>query len=487
MARLSRTASPGPLVRQPAYDPEAHGAGILHIGIGAFHKAHQAVYTDDALAAAGGDWRIVGVSLRSREAAEALNPQDGRYLLVTRNEAADTARLIGSIERVLVAPDAPDAVIEAIASPSIRVVTVTVTEKAYGLNRETGGLDLAHDAIAHDLENPHAPTGVIGFIVAGLSRRRMRGQRGLTIVCCDNLPENGRLLARLVDDFAGRIDPTLAKWIDREVSFPSSMVDRITPSSTERTLADARHLSGHADAAVVETEPFSQWVIEDDFIAGRPAWESGGALFVKDVAPYEQMKLRLLNGTHSLLAYAGFLAGHETIAEAVRNPHLGALAERQMAGAAATLPPIPGIDLAAYRKQLLDRFGNRAIRHLTYQIAMDGTQKLPQRILSPLHETLRQGGDAGGFCFAIAAWMRYCIGETDDGNIYPLRDPLEDVIKATLADARHDAAAIFDGLSVLPGVFDPLVATDPFIRQTVVSHLELMLELGMTRAIAGAS
>lgn len=481
--RLSAASMPLPGVAMPAYDPESCGAGIVHIGVGAFHKAHQAVYTDTALGLAGGDWRIVGVSLRSADAASALNPQDGRYLLMVRDEAGDSARLIGSITKVVVAPAEPAAVIQAVASPETRIVTLTVTEKAYGIDRATGGVDLANDVIAHDLYNPTTPKGLVGFLIAGLSRRRERDAGPLTILCCDNLPENGRLVRRIVLDFAERVEPALAQWIARTVTFPSSMVDRITPATTSQTLQDAERLSGFSDMAAVETEPFSQWIVEDNFAAGRPEWEAAGALFVEDVAPYEKMKLRLLNGTHSLLAYAGFLAGHETVGEAVRNEALCAIAERQMQSSAATLPPVPGIDLDAYRAELLARFANRAIRHLTYQIAMDGTEKLPQRIGAPLGETLAANGDVGAFAFAVAAWMRYCLGVTDDGRSYDLRDPRQAAIAARLDGVPREAGAIFDALSALQDLFPTELAGDPRMRGPVVEALSSMLELGMAEAI----
>lgn len=481
--RLGVASVPRAGVAVPAYDPESRGAGIVHIGLGAFHKAHQAVYTDSALGLAGGDWRITGVSLRSADVASALNPQDGRYILLVRDEAGDGARLIGSVANVLVAPAGPEAVIEAIAAPATRIVTLTVTEKAYGIDRATGGLDLAHDAIARDLRNPEAPSGVVGFLVAGLRRRREQDAGPLTILCCDNLPENGRLVRRIVLDFAGRMDPALAQWIGQTTAFPSSMVDRITPATTARTLEDAARLSGYRDMAAVETEPFSQWIIEDGFAAGRPAWDKAGALFVEDVAPYEKMKLRLLNGTHSLLAYAGFLAGHETVGEAVRDEALRSIAERQMRASAATLPPVPGVDLDAYRAELLARFANRAIRHLTYQIAMDGTEKLPQRIFAPLGEALAMDGDARPFAFVIAAWMRYCLGFTDDGGAYELRDPRQAAIAACLEGVPRGPGLIYSALSSLRDVFPAELAGDPRVRGPVVEALATMLELGMADAI----
>lgn len=481
MTRLSAASKPAAGILLPEYRPEDHGIGIVHIGTGAFHKAHQAIYTDTALGQRGGDWRIAGVSLRSPKAAAELNPQDGRYLTVVRNETGDTARLVGSIAHVLVAPENPQKVIDAIADPAVRVVTLTVTEKAYGMDRSSGGLDLAHEAVSHDLAHPDRPKGVAGFLVAGLRRRRQRDAGPLAILSCDNLAENGRIVARLVGEYAGRLDGGLAGWIAENIRFPSSMVDRITPATTARTLTDARHLSGLVDEAAIETEPFSQWVIEDDFPAGRPEWETGGALFVADVAPYEKMKLRLLNGTHSLLAYAGFLAGHETIAEAVRDEALLRIAERQMVAAAATLPPVPGMDLDTYRADLIARFANRAIRHLTYQIAMDGTEKLPQRILAPASETLANGGDPAPFAFALAAWMRYCLGADDAGNPYALHDPRQEEIARRVESAGREAGALHDALA---GLFPEGLAGKPGLRDAVVARLHAMLTHGMKTAIS---
>lgn len=483
MTRLSANSQVGRMVSLPGYKPCVHATGIVHIGVGAFHKAHQAVYTDTALTEAGGDWRIIGISLRSAETAAALNPQNGRYMLIVREETGDKARLIASIDRILVAHDDPQAVIAAIAAPTTKIVTITVTEKGYGFDHVTGGLDRKNKAIEHDLANIGNPTSLVGFLVAGLHSRWRHGCDGLTILSCDNLPENGRVTARLVTAFAELIDPHLAAWIQTEVRFPSSMVDRITPAATSRTFADAERLSGYIDHAAVETEPFTQWVIEDDFAAGRPAWETAGAVFVENVVPYEQMKLWLLNGTHSLMAYAGFLAGHETIADAVRNPGLRAIAEYQMRAAAAVLPSVPSVALNSYCDHLFLRFNNRAVRHLTYQIAMDGTEKLPQRILAPLAKFLAKGGDGTPFYFAIAAWMRYCLAVTDAGVHYALRDPREQIITQRVAKTGRDAVQLYDELSTLPGLFPSIMVKNDALRASIVPMLNAMLENSMTSAI----
>ncbi len=480
-ARLSAACRLPSGVAAPRYD-RARQSGIVHVGVGAFHKAHQAVYTDDALARSGGDWMIAGVSLRSADVAEALNPQDGLYTLLVRGPEGVSARIVGSIARVLVAPRDPDAVLEALAAPSTRIVSLTITEKGYGLDPSTGGLDRAHPAIAADLADPAHPQGAVGFLVEALKVRRDRGLGGFTVLCCDNLPGNGRIVARLVGEFAAERNPDLARFIEAEVSFPSTMVDRITPASTERTFADALALTGCEDHAAVETEPFSQWIIEDRFVAGRPDWEAGGALFVKDVAPYEKMKLRLLNGSHSLLAYSGFLAGHAHVRDVMADADLVALVERHMREAARTLAPVPGVDLEAYARDLRSRFANPAIAHQTYQIAMDGTQKLPQRIIEPAAEALARGLPIDSYAFAVAAWMRYALGRKENGEAYALRDPREAEI-AALVDRNTSPAEIVRRLLDLPGLFPAALSGSERFVEAVTHRLGLMLAEGMRTAI----
>ncbi|HHZ07303.1 MAG TPA: mannitol dehydrogenase family protein [Rhizobiales bacterium] len=440
-ARLSAACRLLPGVVAPRYD-RARPSGIVHIGVGAFHKAHQAVYTDDALARSGGDWMITGVSLRSSDVADALNPQDGLYTLLVRGPAGVSARVVGAIARVLVAPQNPAAVLEALAAPSTRIVSLTITEKGYGIDPSTGGLDRAHPAIAADLSDPMHPQGAVGYLVEALRLRRERGLGGFTVLCCDNLPGNGRVVARLVGEFARERDPDLVQFIEADVSFPSTMVDRITPASTERTFADAQALTGCEDRAAVETEPFSQWIVEDRFVAGRPDWEAGGALFVEDVAPYEKMKLRLLNGSHSLLAYSGFVAGHAFVRDVMADADLVDVVARHMREAARTLAPVPGVDLDAYARDLRERFANPAIAHQTYQIAMDGTQKLPQRLLEPAAEALEEGLPLDSYAFAVAAWMRYALGRKEDGESYALRDPREAEIAARVGGDASPAAIV---------------------------------------------
>jgi fructuronate reductase len=481
--RLSSLADVTGGALRPAYDPARHGHGIVHLGIGAFHRAHQADYTDAALAAAGGDWRIVGASLRSLELADALNPQNGLYTLIERGASAVSARVIGSIDRVIAASRDPAGLMTSLTDRRTRIVTMTVTEKAYGVDRATMTVDVGHPVIAADLRKPTNPSGVLGLLAEALRRRRTASIEPFTVLCCDNLPDNGAFVRHGVVDFARRFDPALADWIAKTVSFPSCMVDRITPASTEQTRKDALRLTNCIDLAPVETEPFAQWIIEGLFPSGRPAWEAGGALFVDDVRPYEAMKLRMLNGAHSMLAYAGFLSGRRYVRDTVGPQGFRSLIERHFEAAASTLPQLPGIDLSVYAQQLLSRFANPAIAHETYQIAMDGTEKLPQRIFAPALEALEQELDVRPFAFVVAAWMRYCMGRLDDGTRFALRDPRESEISGLLSTA-NTSSDVAEALHALPNLFPQRLRTDPVWRHTVDGCLGTMMGEGMQVALA---
>ncbi|RMH47455.1 MAG: mannitol dehydrogenase family protein [Alphaproteobacteria bacterium] len=470
-------------VARPGYAPARHGAGIVHLGVGAFHRAHQAVYTDAALAAAGGEWRIDGIALRSTRIADALNPQDGLYTLLERGENGAAARVIGSIRRVIAAARDPQAALAALAAPETRIVSLTVTEKAYGIDRARGAVALDHPAIAADLASPRRPQGVLGLLCEGLRLRRERGVAPFTVLCCDNLPDNGGLLRLGLVDFAARLDSALAQWIGSRVAFPSTMVDRITPAPTEETRLLARRLIGLVDLAAVEAEPFAQWVIEDDFPGGRPAWEQGGAIFAADVAPFEAMKLRMLNGSHSLMAYAGLLCGHRHVRDVMRDAALARLVRRHLGAAAATLDPTRGIDPDRYAEALMRRFANPAIAHELAQIAMDGTEKLPQRIVAPALHALTHGQPLRPFAFAVAAWMRFCLGRGDDGTRHDLHDPRAETIAAVVRGAGDDARAIFRGLSALPGLFPPRLAQDAGWQEAVEGVLARMLERGVAETV----
>ncbi|WP_425100896.1 mannitol dehydrogenase family protein [Tropicibacter sp. S64] len=484
MSRLDSFDGLPDSVQRPGYERNAHGPGIVHIGLGAFHKAHQAVYTDDALAAAGGDWRIIGVSLRSLEPTAELAPQKGLYTVIEHSAAGSTARVIGSLAAALCLRTDRQQVLDALTAPTTRIVTITVTEKGYGLDRTTGGIDKSHPAIAADLAAPDNPQGLAGLLVWALGQRRARGIPPFTVLSCDNLPENGALTRSLLVDFARHAAPDLAPYIAAEVAFPSAMVDRITPARGEETLALAEAMIGRRDEAAVEAEAFRQWVIEDNFPTGRPAWEAGGAILTSQVRPYEEMKLRMLNGSHSMLAYTGFLAGHRYVRDVMADPALAALVQRHLRAAAGTLAPLPGVDFAVYAEDLAERFRNPHLGHEAYQIAMDGSEKMPQRIFGAAVDALEQGQPLAPFAFATAAWIRYTLGRTDAGEAYALRDPREALLRGPKDEAPGATVA---RVLALPGLCPQPLLNTPAWREAVTRDLRVMLEDGMRAAIDSAA
>ena len=431
-------------VAAPRYDRTAITPGIVHLGVGAFHRAHQAVYVDDCLAAGERDWGILGASLQSASTADALRPQGGLYTLAERGSGGERLRVIGSIEKVLVAPHDPGKLLDALADPGIRIVTLTITEKAY-LRNAAGDLDAAHPDIVADLADPARPRTAHGFLVEALARRRAAGMAPFTILSCDNLPSNGATLHRLLVQFAARRDATLAKHVEL-VSCPSSMVDRIVPATTDTDRARVSQSLGVEDAWPVMTEPFRQWVIEDDFSAGRPGWERFGVQMVRDVRPFEEMKLRLLNGAHSSIAYLGLLAGHDTVAKSFGDPAIRGFVQALWAEAAPTLPKDAGLDTTAYTEALTERFDNTALQHRTAQIANDGSQKLPQRIIGTALDRLSAGAGADTLMLAVAAWIRTAElrgTKLPSGHFTdPLDAPLAKIAE-TAQPAKDTVAAVF--------------------------------------------
>lgn len=476
---MSPACIPSPL-------PGDLGTGILHLGLGAFHRAHQAAFTEDAIAAGGGDWGIEAVSMRNPDLAEVLNAQGGRYSLIERHPDGPRCIEISVIRKAHCLATDPGAVADRLADPAIRIVTITVTEKGYGFDPATRRLDPAHPAIAHDLAHPGEPKGLIGLIVEGLSRRRAAGGEGMTLISCDNLTGNGHLLAGLVAEFARRRDPALADWIAAACRFPDSMIDRITPAATAETRAMAEAATGRPDRAAVETEPFRQWVIEDSFAGPRPAWEKAGVLIVQDVAPFELMKLRLLNGAHSMVAYLGAIAGLSFVRDVMDEPRLRALTRTHMAAAAETLKPLPGFDYDGYADALIERFSNPAIDHRCLQIAMDGSQKLPQRIFAPAADRLAAGRDIGTFALATAAWLRFLEGRTDTGQPLDLNDPLADALRQTVAASTGTAADLVERIGRLQGLGGREIFESADWTAAVAGALTLLRAKGVIGAIREA-
>jgi fructuronate reductase len=402
-------------VARPRYDRDARGIGIVHFGIGAFHRAHMAVYTDDAIAADGDDWRILGVSLRSPSVRNQIHPQDGLYALVERSASGSKARIIGSVADVLVASEERERLVATLAAPTTHIVSFTVTEKGY-CRAPDGSLDLA---LADD-------RSAYNYLAKAFARRRDAGLLGLTLLSCDNLAGNGAQLQRLMGEYLDARAPDLRGWFNAECACPSTMVDRIVPATTDTDRTEIEAMIGMRDEAAVVTEPYSQWVIEDKFAGPRPAWEQHGAQITSDVHAYETAKLRMLNGAHSALAYIGLRRGHEFVHEAIADPELAPLIDRLMREEAATsLKPAPGQDLIAYADALIARFANPALNHRLIQIAMDGSQKIPQRWLETLGHHQKRGQQCTAILAGIAAWLCHIRG--DNGIV---DDPMAATLKA---------------------------------------------------------
>jgi fructuronate reductase len=468
--------------------PEPDANRIVHLGLGAFARAHLAMYVEDCAAAqAGNAWEILGVSLQRPDQRDRLAPQDWLYTTLERWPDGSSARIIGGLTGVLVAPEDPNAVIAALVSPKTRIVTLTVTEKGYCHEPATGRLNLDHPDICHDLRMPEVPRTAVGFLVEGLRQRHAAGLSPFTVLSCDNLPGNGRLLAGLVEQFADVREPVLAGWIAQQATFPCCMVDRIVPAATEEDFREAARITGLTDAAVVSHEPFRQWVIEDRFVQGlRPSWELAGAIMTSNVEPFELMKLRLLNGAHSALAYLGYLAGRETVADAVTDPVLHKFLLWLWEEVIATVPCPPGVDLVAYTRELADRFRNPAVRHRTWQIAMDGSQKLPQRLLGPVRD--RRARNLGVPCLSlvIAAWARYIGGIDETGKPIDVRDPLAASLRARLEAAGPDPAARIRALVAEEAIFGRDLPHDERFVAAVTAAYSTLLQSGAELAAAAA-
>jgi fructuronate reductase len=465
-------------VRRPAYDRAALRPGIVHLGLGAFARGHLAEYTEDALESRFGAWGITGASLQRPDQRDRLKPQDGLYTLLKLAPTGPELRVIGSVLDVLVAPESPAALVAKLASPETRIVSLTVTEKGYCHDPATGKLRADHPDIVHDLENPDAPRSAIGILVAGLRVRRAEGLGPFTALCCDNLPSNGHVLRGLVRDFAALTDDRLAAWIEANGAFPATMVDRIVPATTEADIAEVAKLTGLDDAAPVIGEPFRQWAIEDVFADGRPEWDQVGAQMVTEVAPFEFMKLRMLNGAHSSLAYLGYLAGHETVAEASGDPVLARFLQGLWSEIIPTVPAPQGVALADYAKALLARFQNPAIRHRTWQIAMDGSQKLPQRLLGTIRERLKAGAGIDHLALGVAAWMRYVTGTDEKGGAIDVRDPLAAEFKRRADVAGRNAEALSASLLGIEAIFGSDLPGEQRFRKPVTAHLAALFDKG---------
>ena len=428
--------------------------GIVHLGLGAFYRAFGCIYVADAMIASGGNWGILGVSLRNPDTRNALRSQNWIYTAVSMNEDGEQFRTVDVLNNVLVAPENPVAVIDAMAIPDVKIVTLTVTEKGYCHNPATRKLKSDHVDIQHDLSNA-LPVSAPGYLVRALQKRFVAGVPPFTVLCCDNLPENGKLVRGVVLELAHLIDSRLHDWIAENGRFPSTMVDRITPATTAADIKRVAKSTGIHDAVPVIHEPFSQWVIEDNFVDNlRPDLEAAGVELVEDVTAHEEMKLRMLNGTHSALAYTGYLAGHETIADTMSDTVFADYLKILWAEIIPAIQAPPGVDLADYSDALFERYSNSNIRHRTWQIAMDGSQKIPQRLLGTLRENINAGRNSPGLYLAVAGWMRYVSGVDESGQSIDVRDPLVNKLQQITANATTPVETVASLLAV-EEVFPP--------------------------------
>lgn len=478
MTRLSAANLPASL----PYDRAKVTPGIVHLGIGAFHRAHMAAYVDDLLAR-DPSWGIVGASLRRPDTKDALAPQDCLYTLAIRAAEGTTTRIIGSIIDILDANTQRAELIAMLADPRIRIVSLTVTEKGYCHDPSTGLLDPNHPDIVHDLANPDSPVSAPGLIVRAIELRRAAGIAPFTVMSCDNLPANGRTVGRIIAGFAARRSLELASYVEANIAFPSTMVDRIVPATTDADREAIRDATGLEDAWPIVTEPFTQWVIEDHFASGRPAFEAAGAQMVEHVEAYELMKLRMLNGSHSTMAYLGYLSGYQYVNEAIGDPAIRALIHGLMTSEAIPTLPMPKDELATYRDQLLARFANPALKHRTWQIAMDGSQKLPQRLLGTIRDHIADGTPYKRLALGVAAWMRYVTGIDEAGQPIEVKDPLSARFRSISDAAGRDADALAAGLLGIAEIFGADLPLNEAFRAEVTAHLRSLFERGALETV----
>lgn len=460
----------------PTYDRSKLVSRIVHLGFGAFHRAHQAVYADILAAEHGSDWGYTEVNLIGGEQQIAdLNHQDNLYTVAEMSADAWTARVVGVVKEALHAQvDGLETVLAKMCEPQVAIVSLTITEKGYCHSPATGQLMLDHPFIAADLQNPHQPKSAPGVVVEALARRKAAGLPAFSVMSCDNMPENGHVMRNVVCAYARAVDAGLADWIESHVTFPSTMVDRIVPAVTPETLDKIEQLTGVRDPAGVACEPFRQWVIEDNFVAGRPAWEKAGAELVSDVIPFEEMKLRMLNGSHSFLAYLGYLAGYQHINDCMGDENYRRAAHDLMLKEQAPTLKVQNVDLARYADLLIARYTNPALRHRTWQIAMDGSQKLPQRMLDSVRWHLADNSRFTLLALGVAGWMRYVGGVDEQGNAIEVCDPLLPVIQAAVAQSEEGEPRV-KALLAIEAIFGKdLPLEGQFVDQVISAYLSLL-------------
>jgi mannitol 2-dehydrogenase len=456
-------------ITQPAYDPAALRPGIVHFGVGNFHRAHQARYLDRLFAAGRAhDWSICGVGVLPGDVRmrDALRDGGMRYTLVERYpDGTAPASSIASITDYLFAPDDPEAVVERLADPATRIVSLTVTEGGYNVDDETGRFLAETPAVHADLQPGAVPATVFGLVVEGLRRRRDRGIPPFTVMTCDNLPGNGEVARGSFTAFAELLDPELAAWITANVRFPNSMVDRITPVTTDEVRTWVGDEYGAHDAWPVVSEGFTQWVLEDDFPLGRPPYEEVGVQLVADVAPYEHLKLRLLNASHQAMAYFGYLLGHRYAHEATTDPLIERLLTSWMTDEAApTLAPVPGIDVAEYEASLLERFANPYVRDTLLRLATDGSDRIAKFVLPVVQDRLAAGDPVDLAAGIVASWAVFARGVDEAGEPIPFLDRQADAVARAVARQEDDPIGFLRDTRIFGDLADRPAFADAFAR-----------------------
>ncbi|HDR2679535.1 TPA: fructuronate reductase [Enterobacter mori] len=482
MKTIASTSLPA-RVQQPRYDRQQLRSRIVHFGFGAFHRAHQALLTNRVLNEKGGDWGICEISLFSGDVLMSqLRAQDHLFTVLEKGSEGNQAIVVAAVHECLNAKlDSLAAIIEKFCEPQVAIVSLTITEKGYCIDPATGKLDMHNTRILHDLENPTEPHSAPGILVEALHRRRERGLPPFTVLSCDNIPDNGHVVKNAVLGMAQKRSAELAEWIDAHVSFPGTMVDRIVPAATETSLAEITQELGVEDPCAISCEPFIQWVVEDNFVAGRPEWEAAGVQMVKDVLPWEQMKLRMLNGSHSFLAYLGYLAGYAHINECMEDTSFREAARRVMLNEQAPTLRITDVDLTAYADSLIDRFANPALQHRTWQIAMDGSQKLPQRMLDGIRVHLERKSAWPLLALGVAGWIRYVSGTDERGDAIDVRDPLSDKIQS-IVKASSEAERV-NALLTLSEVFGQDLPHNSVFVEAVNEAYQRLTRYGARQAV----
>lgn len=468
----------------PKFKRDGVKTGIAHFGVGGFHRAHQAVYLQSLLNQnEAKEWGILGVGIMDSDIKmrDSLRSQDYLYSVLERGRNSEKLKIIGAIQDFILAVEGKEKLIERLTDSNIKIVSLTVTEKGYYINAATGNLDVNHPAVKADIESPQNPVTAIGYIVEALARRKAKNIKPFTVMSCDNLPSNGDTVKRITLQYAEAINTPIKDFIKDEVCFPNTMVDRITPVTTAQNISYLKEKFDLEDHWPVFPEDFSQWVIEDNFSDGRPAWEKVGAEIVNNVHDYELMKIRLLNGSHSALAYISYLMGYRDVDLAMADNNISQFLKLYMNNISKTLKPIPGVDFEAYKASLIDRFANPAIKDQIQRLAMDGSQKLPNGIIAPLKDAIAKGYDTNFIAIAIAGWIRYLTAKDENGEAIEINDPLAATLTELAVKSQQDASIFITGLPKIFG--SEVIGAKSFIQQ-VSSALAGIYSMGTQKYVA---